>query len=73
MLLQCLKKGLFTWSAISLETQKGVLIKIRDPKISFRYCPFLIPLMKFFSYFCPRFRQNMPHLIIEQIPTMLEF
>ena len=74
MLLQCLKKGLFTWSAISLETQRSLLIKIRDPKISFGYCPLLMSLMNFFSYMCPCFRQNFSHhLIIEQIPTMLEF
>ena len=74
MLLQCLKKGLFTWSAISLEMQKSLLIKIRDPKISFGYCLFLISLMSFLCYMRPRFRQNLSHhLIIEQIPAMLEF
>ena len=78
MLLQCLKKGLFTWSAISLETQRSLLIKIRDPKISFGYCPLLMSLISFFSYMCLCFRQNISHhLIIEQIPTktntMLEF
>ena len=74
MLLQCLNKGLFTWSAISLEMQKSLLIKIRAPKISFGYCPFLMSLMNFFFYMCPRFHQNLyHHLIIEQIPTMLEF
>ena len=55
MLLQCLKKGLFTRSAISLETQKSLLIKIRDPKINFGYCTFLMSLMNIFSYMCPRF------------------
>ena len=71
MLLQCLKKGLFTWSAISLETQRSLLINIRDPKISFGCCPLLMSLMDFFSYMYPCFRQNVSHhLIIEQIPTI---
>ena len=33
--VQCLKSGLFTWPAIFLEKQKSLLIKTRDPKISY--------------------------------------
>ena len=61
------------FSALSLEMQKSLLIKIRDPKISFGYCSFMMSLINFFSYMCPRFRQNLfYHLVMEQIPTMLE-
>ena len=36
--------------------------------------PFLMFLVNFFSYMHPRFHQNLcHHLIIEQIPTVLEF
>ena len=34
---QCLKYGLFTWLAISLENHMSLLIRTRDPKISYGF------------------------------------
>ena len=92
-LLQCLKQGLFIWSAISLEKQNSLLIKTRDLKISNGFgghCDLCMLSELYFGIelyeialswclwwtslsICFLVFTKMSHLVIKEIPSLLEF
>ena len=58
-IIQCLKLGLFTWPAISLEKQKNLSIKARGPKISYGFgghCNFC--MLSGLCLFCNSYRME---------------